>query len=466
MAIAIAAAPVTPTTNPQLVKTYDYTDENGELLYQVCRYEPKSFRQRRPDTKGGWVNNMDGITRVLYRMPEVLMADEVIVCEGEKDADTLARLGFCATTNVCGAKSWLDAYADFLKGKDVIICPDNDAAGREHEKTVFESIQAKANSVKLLRVPSPHKDVSDWVATFPDDTEAETALRALISKTPHAVKPLPLYTIRELEKKYIQFVNAKDVRFFNLSLFLPSLGKIANELVPGELAVVVGDTGVGKTAILQTISRSTRPIPTLFFELELPGEQMFERYAQVQLKASAQQVKREYQQNPRSKNGEFDALEHIIVCPESGLSTAQIEEFINRSELKFGTHPGVVLVDYIGLINDARFGGSRYESVSHAAEQLKVIAKRTNTIVVIGTQIARPDKKKDTLEIRLHDSKDSGSIENSAQLVLGCWRPDDKTLTVKVLKATKGVAGAKIECNFDGPTMAITERNRQDCRYL
>ena len=54
----------------KIVKTYDYKDESGQLLYQVVRYEPKDFRQRRPDGQGGWIWNLQGVRRVLYRLQE------------------------------------------------------------------------------------------------------------------------------------------------------------------------------------------------------------------------------------------------------------------------------------------------------------------------------------------------------------------------------------------------------------
>ncbi len=53
----------------QIVATYDYTDEDGELLYQAVRYEPKDFRQRRPDGKGGWIWTLDDVRIVPYRLP-------------------------------------------------------------------------------------------------------------------------------------------------------------------------------------------------------------------------------------------------------------------------------------------------------------------------------------------------------------------------------------------------------------
>ena len=97
---------------PRVVKTYDYTDAGGNLLFQVCRMEPKGFRQRRPDSKGGWIWNLKGIKRVLYRLSEVLKGDEVIVVEGEKDAENLANLGFTATTSPMGARKWSVEYND------------------------------------------------------------------------------------------------------------------------------------------------------------------------------------------------------------------------------------------------------------------------------------------------------------------------------------------------------------------
>ena len=74
-----------------IVATYDYREGSGKPLYQVVRFEPKDFRQRRPDASGGWIWDLKGVDRVLYRLPE-LMADEsngwVFIPDGEKDVDT------------------------------------------------------------------------------------------------------------------------------------------------------------------------------------------------------------------------------------------------------------------------------------------------------------------------------------------------------------------------------------------
>src|SRR5262249_20583079 len=108
------------TSKRQIVATYDYIDEAGKLLFQCVRYEPKEFKQRRPDGNE-WIWNIKGTRRVLYWLPEVLKAETVCLTEGEKDADNLRELGFTATTNPLGAGKWRDEYAEVLRGKDTVV---------------------------------------------------------------------------------------------------------------------------------------------------------------------------------------------------------------------------------------------------------------------------------------------------------------------------------------------------------
>jgi 5S rRNA maturation endonuclease (ribonuclease M5) len=165
-------------TKKEIVATYDYIDGAGNLLHQTIRYLPKGFKQRRPDGKGGWIWTLDGITPVLYSLPEILKATgKIWLVEGEKDADALRALGFTATTNPMGAKNWRAEYTETLRGKSVIICGDNDAAGREHVAKVSRALHGVAASVKIVTlVPEAGgvsvKDVSDYIATFPDKADA------------------------------------------------------------------------------------------------------------------------------------------------------------------------------------------------------------------------------------------------------------------------------------------------------
>ena len=152
---------------PQIVKTYDYTDESGKLIFQVCRLDPKSFRQRHK-VGNSWVWSTSGVRKVLYHLPEVIKAPALYFVEGEKDADNLIQRGLVATTSPGGANAWRDEYAKFLYGKRVILIPDNDTPGHAYAGQVACSLRGKAT---VSYVPLPCKDVSDWLAQGHDVSE-------------------------------------------------------------------------------------------------------------------------------------------------------------------------------------------------------------------------------------------------------------------------------------------------------
>lgn len=148
---------------------YDYKDANGKLIYQAVRFKPKSFAQRQPDGKGGWLWKMTGVKPVPYRLPELLKAIEqeqvVFIAEGEKDCDNLAALGLTATCNHGGAGKWKANHSKWFKaGVRVVILPDNDDPGREHAQKVARQLYDKGCKVKIIELPGlPEKgDVSDW----------------------------------------------------------------------------------------------------------------------------------------------------------------------------------------------------------------------------------------------------------------------------------------------------------------
>jgi 5S rRNA maturation endonuclease (ribonuclease M5) len=134
-----APAPKASKAPTKIVSTYDYRNEQGELLMQVVRMEPKTFRQRRPDGER-WSWSVKDVRVVPYRLPELAAAPDAVVylVEGEKDADRLASLGLVATCNAGGAGKWRKEHSEFLRGRHVVVLPDNDDAGREHARKFAE----------------------------------------------------------------------------------------------------------------------------------------------------------------------------------------------------------------------------------------------------------------------------------------------------------------------------------------
>lgn len=174
----------------RMVCAYDYLDENGTLLHQTIRYEPKTFRQRRPDPNNleEWIWNLTGIRTVLYHLPEALKAvkdgDVIHVTEGEKDADSLTASGFTATTNPMGAGKWRTEYSEFLRGGDIVLHSHNDKPGRDHVERIAASLFGAAARIRVLDISTvwpacgEKGDISDWIEAGGTADELQQILAA------------------------------------------------------------------------------------------------------------------------------------------------------------------------------------------------------------------------------------------------------------------------------------------------
>jgi hypothetical protein len=166
-------------TDP-IIATYDYHDESGRVLFQKVRTAAKRFWQRRPNGHDTWTNNLDGVRKVLYGLPRVIKAignDETIFCvEGEKDADNLCKVGVSGTCSPDGAakpgqrSKWRAEYTELLRGGDIVVVPDHDAAGYAHAEATAEALQGSARRVRILKLADHWPncpeggDISDWLA--------------------------------------------------------------------------------------------------------------------------------------------------------------------------------------------------------------------------------------------------------------------------------------------------------------
>jgi antitoxin (DNA-binding transcriptional repressor) of toxin-antitoxin stability system len=157
----------TPFGEP--VATYRYVDQRGKLLYGVCRFEPKTFRQWRPDEskRGGRAWSVRGVTLVPYRLPELLAAvadgRTIHVVEGEKDVAAIVAAGGEATTFAMGAGKWRPGYAKWFEGADVVVVADDDEPGRQHAATVAKALAGTAATVRTVKAAAG-KDAADHLA--------------------------------------------------------------------------------------------------------------------------------------------------------------------------------------------------------------------------------------------------------------------------------------------------------------
>jgi hypothetical protein len=212
------------------VAHYNYRDEWGELLFQVVRFEPKDFRQRRPDKTqpDGWTWSVKGVRSVPYALPDLDFDHTLFICEGEKDCDRLWSIGIQATCNAGGVGKWRPELTDCLRQAiEVIVIPDRDPQkrdpktnealfhedgrpilpGQDHAQDVAASLAAAGVKVRVLELwkhwhEMPLKaDVSDWLAMAANREDPARELYALAEEAPdwspqqhvngHDKSPLP-----------------------------------------------------------------------------------------------------------------------------------------------------------------------------------------------------------------------------------------------------------------------------------
>ena len=239
----------TKKTRAEVVAIYTYP--NG---VQKLRKSDKSFSWRRPDGKGKWIYNRQGIPHSLYVAGD-LSSSMIVVVEGEKDADNLHKLGYDAVSGEDGAGpgKWRTEYTEQLRGKSVTILQDNDAVGKSYAQEAVAALHGVAKSVRLLdlslvwpEIPE-HGDVSDMIQSLGEDRAAELLVK-LERETPEwePIANDPLFSL---------FKSLEDFPEEEAKWLVPGW------IPAGQISVIAADGGIGKTTfwchIIAALSNGT-----------------------------------------------------------------------------------------------------------------------------------------------------------------------------------------------------------------
>jgi RecA-family ATPase len=278
----------------KLVCNYDYRDLDGRLVYQVQRWDPKAFTQRRPDGRGGWITYkvFEGVSRVPYRWQQLRAAmaaypdAPIFVCEGEKDCDEVSKLGLYSTCVAGGV--WTSEIAGVLKDRDVIYLADNDKAGREKSVRAGQALSGIAKTVRIATFTElPEKgDVSDWIALDPNGHEAE----ALVARCRNA----PLFDKASTEpEERVEPLSFVDMTLWRVDEGVPPREWGVRDVFPRRnVALLSGEGAAGKTLLaLQLgvahalgrdwIGRLPEAGPFLYFGAEDEIDELHRRFADI-----------------------------------------------------------------------------------------------------------------------------------------------------------------------------------------
>lgn len=194
---------------------YDYTDADGKVLYSNIKFQQpdgKTFRQYIlnadrtdviRDQNGKRIWDARG-RKSLYNLPELLRAiqngETVYVVEGEKDCETLRKIGLVATTSG-SAKSWSNSFSKYFDGADVVLLPDNDAPGAEYADMVQLGILSTVKSLKRITVSTLEKgDVTDYLTK--EDGSKEKLLQ-MVTSAPN-LKESPAASVKDSDTHYLE----------------------------------------------------------------------------------------------------------------------------------------------------------------------------------------------------------------------------------------------------------------------
>lgn len=436
----VIGRPEVPFEERDILATYDYTDADGRLLYQVVRKTPtsdgkKRFSQRRPDGLGGWVWKLPS-TLVPYNLPAVAAASFVVIVEGEKDANSLNRIGFVATTNSGGATHFNPAIVHHFTGKDVAIVPDNDDKGREHALDVAKKLQPVAKSVKIVVLPevSAKGDVTDWLNQGNDD-EA-------FAKLYHAASPwTPEWTwttdIPDESDQYVitlqDYVHRVEGSLDNFWDFrhqvgiptpFPKLTESMNGgMRKGEVYVLGANQGAGKTSLaLQFLTTAVRAGHTpLLMSMEMGHRDVFQRMCGAEARVDLLDYSRlqrlglaHGEHTRKLHDATNDLMQYsFLVHRKAGITPSYLQSEVTRLKHK---HPiDFVLLDHMQLMSTTGNQRSDYEKFTAISRTLKQTAVELDIPILLVSQTSRANTGRSELEVS--DLRGSGAIEEDAAAV-------------------------------------------------
>jgi hypothetical protein len=342
----------------RMVAMYDYHDEHGALLYQVVRFDPKDFRQRKPDDNGGWTWTLNGVRRVLYHLPRLLMAETVYIVEGEKDADRLWSLGIPATTNPQGAGKWRAEYSESLRGKRVVILPDNDDAGEQHAQTIAHSLLGKAAAIKIVHLPGlpPKGDVSDWF----DAGHTKDELTALVKATP-IVKPEDL-NVAQPPRNSLTLTKLSDL----LSEPEEQVDWLVDKLLPaGGFSLLVAKPKAGKSTLARNLALSVARGDSFLNRATQHGAVIY-----LALEEKRSEVRKHFQDM-----GATEEEIYIFAASAPVDALQQVRAVVEEKK------PVLLIIDPLFRFTRVK-DGNDYAQVTGALEPLPVLARETGAHVL------------------------------------------------------------------------------------
>ncbi len=233
------------------------------------------------------------------------------------------------------------------------------------------------------------------------------------------------HTFQQIEEQYNR--SEQDVTGFNSGFF--DLDRLTGGFQPGSLNIVAARPSMGKTAFAVNIAQfggqgAGRPV--LIFSLEMGAEQLVQRMLGAEAKINIHDLRigafpRSSWETLADAAGKL-AESPIYIDDSSMLSTLEFRARCRRFKSRHNDL-GLILVDYLQLMNSSRKIENKQQEVAEISRALKGVARELNTPVIALSQLSRAVEQRTEKKPQLSDLRDSGAIEQDADTVMLMYRP-------------------------------------------
>lgn len=397
-------------------------------------------------------------TARLYGVDAIRGEQTVLVSAGELDCAVLQQMGYAAI-GVPGENIWKPEWTEELSGaKRVFILFDNDNAGKAGAEKLATKLGPISRVVEMPEARPGQKkiDVSEW---YVNHNKTREDFDYLLSKATGGllVSPTQAYD------RWTEIEGNPDL--VGLRFNVNGIDKeMQHGLLPGQVVVVISKSNAGKTLATLNIfhrMKMARPdIKILYISLEQTRNEWFER---------AHRINNFYNPNSTTLDTVKFWQDTLYLVDKNRLTEEELEVCLDQYEFETGGLPDIVAVDYLGYYSRS-FPGEEYARVTSAIMGLKGIAKTRQIVIFAPHQVNRTgDYGK---AIQADQGKSSGAIEETADMLISLWNPDQqldirkeeqkKEINMQILKSRDGGVGTMIQYQFAPLTLAIVPKDDPD----
>ena len=263
--------------------------------------------------------------------------------------------------------------------------------------------------------------------------------------------------VREVSEKIIDlYQNQQGSEVTGVPTGYPNLDRELAGLQRGDLIIIAGRPSMGKTSFAINIAENVgvrQELPVAVFSLEMGGDQLAQRLISSVANIDAQKLRKaqleDEEWNAFSKAVHRLENKPIYIDDTPALTTLELRARARRLKAEKGL--GLVIVDYLQLMRTSRRTDSRELEISDISRSLKGLAKEMNVPVVALSQLNRKVEERGDKRPMLSDLRESGAIEQDADVIMFVYRDDVYKFTKPADRPVQGIAEIIIGKQRNGP---------------